>query len=49
MKANELKNLGIRGAALRVAQEAGLEESVRPLVDVRLADLDQLSTEQQSQ
>jgi hypothetical protein len=29
--------------ALRVAQEAGLEESVRPLVEVRLADLDRLS------
>ena len=31
--------------ALRVAQEAGLEESVRPLVEVRLADLDRLSGE----
>jgi hypothetical protein len=29
--------------ALRVAQEAGLEESVRPLVEVRLADLDEVS------
>lgn len=29
--------------ALAVAQEAGLEESVRPLVDVRLADLDRLA------
>jgi hypothetical protein len=29
--------------ALRVAQDAGLEESVRPLVQVRLADLDELS------
>ena len=27
--------------ALEVAKEAGLEESVRPLVDVRLADLPQ--------
>ena len=27
--------------ALAVAREAGLEESVRPLVDVRLADLQQ--------
>ena len=26
--------------ALEVAREAGLEEAVRPLVDVRLADLD---------
>ena len=26
--------------ALEVAKEAGLEESVRPLVEVRLADLD---------
>jgi hypothetical protein len=26
--------------ALAVAREAGLEEAVRPLVDVRLADLD---------
>ena len=29
--------------ALAVAREAGLEESVRPLVDVRLADLDRLA------
>ena len=29
-------------AALRVAQEAGLEERVRPLVEVRLADLERL-------
>lgn len=29
--------------ALAVAQEAGLEESVRPLVEVRLADLQRLS------
>ena len=27
--------------ALAVAQEAGLEEAVRPLVEVRLADLEQ--------
>jgi hypothetical protein len=29
--------------ALAVAREAGLEESVRPLVEVRLADLERLS------
>ena len=29
-------------AALEVAREAGLEASVRPLVEVRLADLEQL-------
>jgi hypothetical protein len=29
-------------AALEVAREAGLEESVRPLVEVRLADLERL-------
>ena len=29
--------------ALRVAQKAGLEESVRPLVEIRLADLDRLT------
>ncbi len=28
--------------ALEVAREAGLEESVRPLVEVRLADLERL-------
>ncbi len=28
--------------ALEVAREAGLEEQVRPLVEVRLADLDRL-------
>ena len=28
--------------ALAVAREAGLEDSVRPLVEVRLADLDRL-------
>jgi hypothetical protein len=31
--------------ALAVAREAGLEESVRPLVEVRLADLPQLEAE----
>jgi hypothetical protein len=31
--------------ALTVAREAGLEESVRPLVEVRLADLKRLSRE----
>lgn len=29
--------------ALRLAQDAGLEESVRPLVERRLADLERLS------
>ena len=29
--------------ALAVAHEAGLEESVRPLVEVRLADLERLA------
>jgi hypothetical protein len=29
--------------ALRVAREAGLEESIRPLVEVRLADLRRLA------
>ena len=29
--------------ALRTAREAGLEESVRPLVELRLADLERLS------
>ena len=28
--------------ALEVAREAGLEEQVRPLVEIRLADLDEL-------
>lgn len=28
--------------ALKVAREAGLEESVRPLVEIRLADLERL-------
>ena len=32
--------------ALAVAREAGLEESVRPLVEVRLADLQRLEREQ---
>jgi hypothetical protein len=31
--------------ALAVAREAGLEESVRPLVEVRLADLERLGRE----
>jgi hypothetical protein len=31
--------------ALAVAREAGLEESVRPLVEVRLADLQKLGGE----
>ena len=31
--------------ALAVAREAGLEESVRPLVEVRLADLQRLGGE----
>jgi len=29
--------------ALALAREAGLEEAVRPLVEIRLADLDRLS------
>ena len=29
-------------AALRLAQEAGLEDRIRPLVEVRLADLERL-------
>jgi hypothetical protein len=29
--------------ALRIAREAGLEESVRPLVEIRLADLARLA------
>jgi hypothetical protein len=29
--------------ALEIAREAGLEERVRPLVELRLADLDRLS------
>ena len=31
--------------ALQAAREAGLEDSVRPLVEVRLADLEQLAGE----
>ena len=31
--------------ALAVAREAGIEDKVRPLVDVRLADLDRLARE----
>ena len=31
--------------ALEVAREAGLEDSVRPLVEVRLRDLERLSEE----
>jgi hypothetical protein len=31
--------------ALEVAREAGLEESVRPLVEIRLADLERLGGE----
>jgi hypothetical protein len=31
--------------ALEVAREAGLEESVRPLVEIRLADLQRLARE----
>ena len=31
--------------ALEVAREAGLEESVRPLVELRLADLERLARE----
>jgi hypothetical protein len=31
--------------ALAVAREAGLEDSVRPLVEVRLADLERLARE----
>ena len=34
--------------ALAVAREAGLEESVRPLVEIRLADLDRLRGEESS-
>ena len=32
-------------AALAAAREAGLEDSVRPLVEVRLADLERLERE----
>jgi hypothetical protein len=31
--------------ALEAAREAGLEESVRPLVEIRLADLERLAPE----
>ena len=31
--------------ALAVAQEAGLEDSIRPLVEIRLADLERLARE----
>ena len=31
--------------ALKLAQEHGLEESVRPLVEIRLADLERLAGE----
>jgi hypothetical protein len=31
--------------ALELAKEAGLEESVRPLIELRLADLERLSRE----
>jgi len=31
--------------ALAVARDAGLEESVRPLVEIRLADLERLARE----
>ena len=31
--------------ALEAAREAGLEESIRPLVEVRLADLERLARE----
>ena len=31
--------------ALEVAREAGLEDAVRPLVEIRLADLERLSRE----
>ena len=32
-------------AALKLAREAGLEERIRPLVEVRLADLERLARE----
>jgi hypothetical protein len=34
--------------ALAAAREAGLEETVRPLVELRLADLDRLAREPRS-
>ncbi len=33
--------------ALEAAREAGLEESIRPLVELRLADLQRLSDDEQ--
>jgi len=35
-------------AALEAAKEAGLEEAVRPLVELRLADLDRLDASSES-
>ena len=35
-------------AALDAAREAGLEDAVRPLVELRLADLERLSLEAES-
>jgi hypothetical protein len=35
--------------ALAVAREAGLEESVRPLVELRLADLERLARSQREE
>ena len=32
-------------AALRLAEEAGLEDRIRPLIELRLADLEQLAGE----
>ena len=32
--------------ALEVAREAGIEDQVRPLVEIRLADLDRFSSEE---
>jgi hypothetical protein len=32
--------------ALEVAREAGLEETVRPLVEIRLADLERMSAQE---
>lgn len=34
--------------ALEVAREAGIEDAVRPLVELRLADLDRLSSSSES-
>ena len=33
------------GQALALAQEAGLEDRIRPLIEIRLADLDKLAGE----